>query len=85
MIAHMAIVNEITYVKEKRDSLIALRSGFIFAANFVNLFVSILIFTYVQDQRQQFSYLIWFIIIFGSMTTCAYMVGVPEKRLVSNA
>jgi GPH family glycoside/pentoside/hexuronide:cation symporter len=43
-ISHMAIVNEITYAQNRRDNLIALRNGFIFASNFTALFICIIVF-----------------------------------------
>ena len=48
-IAHLAIVNTITYSQRRRDKMINYRNGFTYIANVTVLAVALLVFLTVSD------------------------------------
>lgn len=83
-VAHMSLLPIISINKKNKDSMVRLRTGFTFISQFVSLVISFIIFTFVEDKQEQYSYLSLSCVIVGLITTCVFLVNCKEVKLSEN-
>ena len=84
-IAHMAIVNSLTFSMTKRDRMVTNRNALTYGANITVLSLSLLLFLFIQDSATSFTVLCLICLSFGSCTTLFYISQINEKYLVREA
>jgi len=84
-IAHMSIVNQLSYSQRRRDRMVNNRNGFTYIANICVLSVSLVLFILITDAATCFSVMCISCLTFGSMTTIFYSVQITETKLTAKA
>ena len=81
----MAIVNELTYVQEKRDIMINSRNGFTYTANIFVLALAFIVFVHIPDGVTQFRVLAQTSIGAGLIASVIFLCLVNENKLTAIA
>jgi len=84
-IAHMSIVNQLSYSQRRRDKMVNNRNGFTYAANITVLSMALILFLTITNGTLCFSILTVFCLSLGSITTLFYVCTIKEKNLSSEA
>ena len=84
-IAHLSIVNSLSYSQRKRDQMINNRNGFTYAANIFMLAFSLILFLFVTDPTKQFRILALTCVGVGAMTSIFYIATIKEVTLMERA
>lgn len=84
-IAHMSIVNQLSYSQRRRDKMVNNRNGFTYAANIIVLTVALILFLVIDNGTLCFSILCIFCLSLGSVATVFYICRIPEKSLSAEA
>lgn len=84
-IAHLAIVNQLSYSQRKRDQMVVWRNGFTYMANIFVLALSMALFLIVPNNVLQFQILALTCVGLGSVTTIFYIIKVKEPTLAKEA
>jgi len=84
-IANMSIVNQLTYSNRRRDRLTNNRNGFTYGSYIYCLAFSMIFFSVVDNEVDQFRYLCLVITVLGICSTIFYIVKIQEPFLSSEA
>lgn len=84
-IAHMSIVNQLSYSQRRRDRMVNLRNGFTYVANICVLSVSLVLFVVFTNPATSFTILCLMCLGFGSVSSLFYSVTIREKTLSREA
>jgi Na+/melibiose symporter-like transporter len=77
-IAHLAIVNQLSYSQRKRDKMVVNRNGFTYIANIFVLGLSLALFLTVKSEILQFQILCLTCVGLGTASTLFYICMVRE-------
>lgn len=80
-IAHMSLPPAISNSRKTRDRLSNLRNAFTFFAFLACFIVALILFNVIPDPLVQYQYLAYILTIIGLCTSCAFVIGIPEKKL----
>lgn len=80
-IAHLSIVNSLSYSQRMRDKMAVNRNGFTYAANIFVLSLALILFATVNSQITQFRVLGVTCVAMGALTSMYYICVVREKHL----
>lgn len=80
-IAHMSIVNQLSYSQRKRDKMVVYRNGFTYIANIFVLALSMALFYFIASSTTQFQILGLTCIGIGMCSTTFYVCTVREVPL----
>lgn len=82
----MAIVNNLSFDIERRDTLINNRNGFTYAANITILVMAYIYFTYVTSTaHEKFRDFSIIAMIMGAITSIFYIQQIDEVKLTKDA
>jgi len=84
-LSHMSIVNSITYDQKRRDGMINYRNSTAYFAGILVPAISFVMFSYVKDNNDQFSYMSWVCIAFGIMAFVFFVLIINEPYLVDTS
>ena len=84
-ISHMAIVNSLTHSNRKRDKMVNQRNGFTYMANITVLSAALVVFSFVNNGKDQFRILLAMVLIFGFCTSSFFMCTIREPKLTKMA
>ena len=84
-ISHMSLTNSLTPVKERRDLMIGLRTGFTYVANVTVLLLAFIMFKTISDPKTQFSVLSILTIAVGLFLNVLFILVIKEVKLSSMA
>ena len=80
-VAHLSIVNSLTYGQRRRDMLINRRNAFTYIANVSILTMALFIFMFVPNQNTQFRILAFAAVGLGCCTSAFYILTIKEVPL----
>ena len=84
-IAHMSIVNTLTYSQRRRDKLINYRNGFTYIASVAVLVLALIVFLTVDNQTTQFRIMSLIAVGIGVCTSIYYIMIIREVKLSRGA
>jgi Na+/melibiose symporter-like transporter len=84
-IAHMSIVNQLSFSQRRRDRMVNYRNGFTYIANICVLSVALVLFVVVANPATSFTILCLMCIGVGSCSSLFYSINIREKTLTSEA
>lgn len=84
-IAHMAVVNSLTFSMTKRDRMVTNRNALTYAANITVLTLSLILFLVIPNSTTCFTVLCLICLSGGLITTIFYTSQINEKFLVREA
>jgi len=84
-IAHMAIVNELTYAQKRRDRMINQRNAFTYIAGCIVLIFAFILFVTIDSAMLQFRIMCIFYLSLGSIASLFYVCQIKEKTLTREA
>lgn len=80
-IAHMSIVNQLSYSQRRRDRMVNARNGFTYVANICVLSVSLVLFIVIDNSATSFTILCLLCISVGSCSSLFYSFNIKETTL----
>jgi hypothetical protein len=80
-IAHMSIVNQLSYSQRRRDKMVNNRNGLTYMANISILSVALVLFIVIENPALVFSILTILALSFGSCATLFYILKIKENTL----
>ena len=80
-IAHMSIVNKLTYSQRKRDRLVNYRNGLTYTASVCILVEALFVFLFVENGDWQFRILCFSAVGIGCCTSTFYIIHIKENVL----
>jgi Na+/melibiose symporter-like transporter len=84
-LSHMSIVNSISYDQNRRDMLLNYRNSCTYGAGIFIPLMSLWIFTHVEKNFDQFSYLANISCVLGTITSIAFALIINEPKLVKKS
>ena len=80
-IAHMAIINSLSFSQRMRDKMVVYRNGFTYTANIIVLGLALLLFSSVCSHTIQFRILSVSCVALGLPASIFYLITVREQSL----
>ncbi|CAG9315612.1 MFSD12_2 [Blepharisma stoltei] len=80
-IPHIALIPSLSPLKERKEKLIGLRSGFTYISNFAVLLAALIFFNFIENPKLQFSLLCAFILTAGAITDLLFIWNIKENKL----
>ena len=80
-IAHMSLIPQLSIHRNRKNILIGLRTAWTYISNFLVLAVAFLLFTLVDQPRDQFLILSAFVVGLGLLLNIFFIFGVNEVKL----
>jgi len=80
-VSHLSIANSLSQSQKTRDKLSNFRNSVTFAGNIVVLSVALLLFIFLDNKKDQFRYLCYFLIFIGMITSLFYILIIDEPYL----
>jgi Na+/melibiose symporter-like transporter len=84
-IAHMSVVNQLSYSQRRRDRMVNNRNGFTYVANICVLSVSLVLFIVFANGATSFTILCLMCISVGSLSSLFYTLNIKEPSLTKKA
>jgi Na+/melibiose symporter-like transporter len=84
-VAHLAIINGLTYGQRRRDKMINQRNAFTYIANVTVLSMALIVFVTVSNAPTQFRILAFSSVAIGCCTSVFYIINIREKPLCEEA
>lgn len=81
----MALVNQLSTSNRRRDNLSNNRNGFTYAANITVLSLALLFFIIIDNNIDQFRYLIFSTVALGVVSSLFFMFTINEPKLTQQA
>lgn len=81
-LAHLSILNSITYDQKRRDMLINYRNSVAYAAGLIVPLVSFFMFQHVTSEQDQFAYICDICLAVGLASTFVFLFFINEPKLV---
>jgi Na+/melibiose symporter-like transporter len=83
-VSHMSLLPSISINRKNKDLMVRLRTAFTFVAQLSCLFLSFIIFYFVEDKFLQYSVLSLSCVFIGILTSFGFCFGCPEVALSKN-
>lgn len=81
-LAHLAVLNSITYDQRRRNLLINYRNSTAYAAGLIVPILSFFCFRYVTTEQDQFAYIANCCLVIGAISTMVFLFFINEVKLV---